>query len=256
MNAGYNRHLMKTTVVILFIIGTLVNLLKGADLLLRPHQKKMVQEQAETLTLWAEETKPVEWYAKLTSTKSQFVLLAVIAVLTTVPLLAGMFFIRDMGGTFIVFLPILTVTSMLFLSRPAMKGTRWLFGDGSFSSSRKKVVSILGPIFGWLYIISLLIRFVTWIDKNFERSASSVISTIAIGLICVTMPLYILFVVLSILWLSLMFFHFSLVILEYTMKIFRAIAWRIVEYDNGAYAALVLIATIILGILISIITLE
>jgi hypothetical protein len=92
MNVSCNRDLVKTTIVILFIIGTLANLLKGADLLLRPHQKKKIQERAETLTLWAEETKPVEWYAKLTSPKAQFVLLTTIAAITTAPLLASIFF--------------------------------------------------------------------------------------------------------------------------------------------------------------------
>jgi len=254
MEASCNHELMKTPVVILFIIGTLINLLKGADLLLRPHQKKKVQERAETLTLWAEETKPVEWYAKLTSPKAQFILLTTVAAVITIPLFAAIFFIRDMSGIFLFFIPVFTVVSMLFLSRPAMKGTKWLFGDGSFPSSRKKVVSILGPLFGWLYIISLLIRFVMWIDKNFERSTSTIISLIGIGLICVTLPIYILFVILCLLWLSLMIFHFSLVALEYTLKIFRAVAWRIVEYDKGAYAALVLIATIILGVLLGVIT--
>jgi hypothetical protein len=245
---------VKTTIVILFIIGTLANLLKGADLLLRPHQKKKIQERAETLTLWAEETKPVEWYAKLTSPKAQFVLLTTIAAITTAPLLASIFFIRDISGIFVLISPILTIVSMLFLSRPTLKGTKWLFGDGSFSSSRKKVVSILGPIVGWFFLLSYVIKFVIWMDKNFERSEPTVISFIGIGLICVVTPLLILFIVLSILWLSLMFFRFSLVILEYTLKIFRAIAWRIVEYDRGAYAALVLIATIILGGLLGIIT--
>ena len=37
-------------------------------------------------------------------------------------------------------------------------------------------------------------------------------------------------------------------VLELMLKFVRAIAWRIIEYNKGAYAALTLITTIILGI--------
>ena len=43
---------MQLTVEILLIVGILVNLIKGADLILRPHQQKLVQDRIETLALW------------------------------------------------------------------------------------------------------------------------------------------------------------------------------------------------------------
>jgi hypothetical protein len=60
---------MQRTVEILLVIGILVNLIKGADLILRPHQQKWLQNKFESLALWLDYAKPPKWYTSLVHKK-------------------------------------------------------------------------------------------------------------------------------------------------------------------------------------------
>lgn len=53
---------MTRTLELLLIVGILLNLVKGADLLLRPYQQKWLQEKWDSMTLRLHYTKPLDWY--------------------------------------------------------------------------------------------------------------------------------------------------------------------------------------------------
>jgi len=50
---------------LLLAVGILANLVKGGDLILRASQKKMLQDRFETLTLWIDDLRPVQWLSYL-----------------------------------------------------------------------------------------------------------------------------------------------------------------------------------------------
>jgi hypothetical protein len=53
---------LKYVLQILLVVGVFINLVKGADLILRPHQQKWLQEQFESLALWLDYTRPLRFY--------------------------------------------------------------------------------------------------------------------------------------------------------------------------------------------------
>lgn len=70
-------------------------------------------------------------------------------------------------------------------------------------------------------------------------------------LVLVLMPLiriWGLFFMLGVVSIGTLGFSLLLLIVELCLKILRAIVWRIAEYKRGAFAAIILIVTIILGI--------
>ncbi len=84
---------MNRAVEILFIIGVLINLVKGAELILRPHQQEWLQKNFESLTLWLEYNRPLERYVKYDVIQRLFI---IIIVLLTFALF--FFMGRDVGG--------------------------------------------------------------------------------------------------------------------------------------------------------------
>ena len=243
---------MKTTVIVLFILGTLINLLKGADLLLRPHQKRRIQIEAEKVTLWAEYTRPIEWYTKSLS-KAQRILISIIATLAIAQLCVGT---ASAEHKMRVIVPILLMagifTTLLLLIMPDFKGNKWLFRARRSELSHKNKTLLIGAITYWLLLISVL-----WFAENRSGDSHSIISFIGLAVTLtvasVVIPLYVLFVDFFLVVVMLMLFYCPILLLEYALKLLRAISWRIVEYDKGAYAALTLITTVILGIVLGII---
>src|SRR5260370_42404468 len=79
---------MQRTVEILLVLGILVNLVKGADLLLRAHQQRWLQDKFELLALKLDYTRPIEWYLKKSLIKSAFSVaeVVVLIVLLVIPL--------------------------------------------------------------------------------------------------------------------------------------------------------------------------
>lgn len=67
---------MKSIIDGLFVIGLLVNLTKGADLILRPAQQKWIQSKTESLALLLDYTHPIRWYSGLTKHKAKIWLAA------------------------------------------------------------------------------------------------------------------------------------------------------------------------------------
>lgn len=46
----------------LLAVGVFINVVKAAELALRPHQQRWLQDKSESLTLWLEYVGPLRWY--------------------------------------------------------------------------------------------------------------------------------------------------------------------------------------------------
>ncbi len=263
---------MNRIVEILLIIGILANLLKGADLILRPKQQARVQQKFETLTLWLDYTKPLGWYTKLKNRKIKVILITISSLL------------------YLSLAVVLSVTSQ----KNNTEILRWEDGPVYWGAS--------SPM--WLPTFILLIIVFTWDLLNPRIREHPVLTYIlrgpkfslflwrpllvmamaaAINLTLLTLSaafhwsaasnrlgmwiilLYVYIALVGILYgfhvyvaeielfamLSLIILCLSAILLisEVILKIIRGIAWRIVEYNKGAFPAIILLVTIILGIL-------
>lgn len=248
---------METTVTALFILGILTNLLKGADLFLRQHQKKWIQAKAESLTLWLEYTRPVAWYAKLTSKKGKYVLISIIAILViSIFVLEDTPIARDVLFYTTLFVPLILylLLSLFFLRRHLIKAVDWLFGDGSFRSSCRRVFILFLITFLIFIAFFALLFSIVWLTEDASPSTKLVIRVVGGGLgVLIFLPLGIITMELWLLGWSLIYITFLLKLFEYIFKLTRAIAWRVVEYDKGSYAALTLIFTMVLGVWLALI---
>src|SRR2546423_4654285 len=66
---------MQRTIDILFVVGILVNLVKGADLILRPHQQKWLQDRWVSMTQRLDNIKPMDWFFQQDHIKKFFYVL-------------------------------------------------------------------------------------------------------------------------------------------------------------------------------------
>lgn len=238
---------MKTTIIILLTIGILTNLLKGADLLLYSHQKKWVQSKFETLTLWLEYTKPLSWYTKFTSKKGRSILL------TFISLLLFYFWSPDLtiGSLSILpWLPVISLAvSLIFLRRYIVRMADWVLGDQSYPFVINRafilggITAISFNIFWMVIAVALRVMNDVTPDIQYVMWIVTVMLVILIMMPCIALGAELLFMLLCLTCIV-----FLLVIFEYALKLFRGIAWRIIEYDKGVYAALTLILTIGLGV--------
>jgi hypothetical protein len=55
---------IQRAIEILLVLGVLVNLIKGADLLLRPHQQKWLQTVCDALALWLDDSRLLQWHVR------------------------------------------------------------------------------------------------------------------------------------------------------------------------------------------------
>jgi len=230
---------MRRLLDLLTTVGILINVAKGGDLLLREHQRKFVQSKAKSVAEYLDKLRPLNWFGKLTTSKTTKILLALLSMI----LYLG-YSLRQ-GGTYvapeelwrkIVFFLVMGFTVCVMLA---------LFGYYFYSY-------VTYPVVGWLLkdnnVRLFLLRF-------------SIITVAYLAFTCITKDhaytafwkvfLYaMLFVSLVLAWyagaiiLSLMI---MIMIAQFLVFLMRALIWRIVEYNRGAWAAIVLIITIILG---------
>lgn len=68
---------MENGIDIALLIGIIMNLTKGADLILLSSQKKKIQENFEIFTLWLDDIKPITWFKPFTTPKAQKLFLTI-----------------------------------------------------------------------------------------------------------------------------------------------------------------------------------
>lgn len=229
---------MERIVDVLFVIGLIVNLLKGADLILRPHQQKWVQEKFESFTLWLTDTKPLQLYRNLSKQKVK----TVIAILASTYLVSSLilmvyFFHYPQRADGDVFedplgVSLLIVGGLVAVTMIAYPITQWLLKSTNFAFFLLRFLSLIVLLIG--------LRFCTkpFLDSGNANAAVALLLYIAWLSLAVVITAGVFVIAFSVI----------LVLSESFLVIVRGVAWRIAEYNKGAFAAIILIITIALGV--------
>jgi hypothetical protein len=243
-------------VEILLYIGVLATLLKGADIILRPKQQAWVQEKFETLTLRLDYTKPLTWYAKFKIRKNRVVLIIVSALL---------YFILAIGLAWRNWQPYTQYNLMMvavftffvvleFMDRHRSEHPiiKFLLSGQGFLIFLLRPILILAAgaaiILAYLAIVTVLVWFM--ISDQVVIFIILLYGSIAILGILITFNIPLVQIeMLAVLSLCIVCVAIFLLVTEGAIRILRGIAWRIVEYNKGAYAAIILFITIILAII-------
>jgi len=270
----------------LLAVGILINLIKGAELLLRPHQQSWLQDKCDTLALWLEDSRPVRWYMK-----------------PNVPLrihrLAGSVFVL-IGGmgyalfaesrlwvTIIIIIAVTLLCTFMFTSAfddsdiektaPDSSGrryralhgirardivvrdklTEWLLDSPNFGTHLLKqgLLGVAG-LLGFAGFMAIVIG-VAYAGRYFNSLGRLRIWQVLIitGLIILIAKVFFYvesvatpFIAMGCVSALSFLFTLSLVVTELFLKLTRGIVWRVAEYNKGAFAAILLIATGLLGV--------
>jgi hypothetical protein len=254
-----------------FVIAVLVNLVKGAELLLRPYQEDWLKAKLEELTLWLDYTRPIKWYMARPG----------VAYLLSRSLLfftSSFFLLRRINywghGTFFIVMQSLNLTLLLEMIRVTHvrrsaktsfqieseyregKLTAWLWRAPTILNSllRQMVLAIAGLfiVVGTIALIPLLL--VVWISANRWSLSLSIhlliFTMVLLGIVYrkqifrVALPLGNVgsFAAFNVLLTTL------IITAEAALKLLRAFLWRVVEYNKGPVAAFTLVITVLLGI--------
>jgi hypothetical protein len=234
---------MERAVDILFITGVLINFIKGADLILRPHQQKWLQKKFESITLWLEYFKPLAWLSKLTTARGQIILLMTgsiefvgVAVVVLLTQNNERVSTRDRFIQLIVIgLGVLSLP--IIVRRVGPKLTKWLWGDGRFDKFALRFLLLIFGGYIFLFFYMFVVGLVIWLfssHKNYfdlmeATMASSGWENVAYSAsLLIIWPLFTLFWVILqvsglVLWAIVLLFLFEIV-----LKFFRGFAWRVV----------------------------
>ncbi len=239
-----------------FVIGVLIQFIKLGDLILRPHQQKKIQELAESFVLRLEYVKPMEWFKSLikrgwvfwfnycTSSAMMYVSIEyffenikkshgiynnlVIAV-TTLSMILGTLFIFHKYG------------HKLFI---------WLYSESRF---KLFIVRYIYIILAYFLIMALGCLVVYYLQLCILNSGYFIVRFLFMSLLLFFTLLFAVYGTTSCVVICaagyVLNFYFFLLILTIILKFLRAIVWRIVEYNTGAWAAYTLLATVAIGII-------
>lgn len=238
----------------LLLIGILMNLVKGGDLLLRQHQKDWLQDHFEAFTLRLDDVRPVSWFGALSRPRPAVIWSICSALLVLVSP------IQALGGAlaFLLDLWIMSLRSLSVLDLPSLMALR----VGLLVAVPVSVVCLwkvcprlvrklvgsgkTGPFFGRLlalYFLSVAI-FSAFLGASRLADKVVIVQFILAALWPLLFPLF----VLNAAGLLMVTLLFCLWILRPLFVVLKGICWRIAEYDRGVFAAFLLIATIALGI--------
>ena len=256
----------------LLALGILVNLVKGGDLLLRPSQRRNVQSLFERLHLQLEAQRPIEGLQRLASERGQrrVMLVGIGECLVVV----GADISLDMWsggsatiGSFGVLLcagaMLLSVLSWPLVARlggPTLMS--WLLGDLRVLAFLRRfaVVFSAGMTVRGMYQATLwgaadLMGTVAPFDTLALPLENVGPGTLGVGVgLLVAWPPFVYFWMLT----QVAGAAVSMCVLTrlgvLLLTVVRALAWRVAEYNQGAWAALVLGTTVVLGVLRLIVT--
>ena len=260
------------------MITVLMHLIKGGDMFLREHQKKKIQEYFDAAAIHLDDLRPLSWFQKISS--SGFVACFIVI---SVPLAAyGLFFTYSAGmnrliaslagmmnGTLLFIFKGILFLGNLMLSLVLLgigvycthEIVEWLLGDDPrFTAFLRRflifavgggvsllLIHILVSSLTYVFVVLPLPETVpgrTWVNFMFSREGMVVMaaysSKAAIVYLVYAMPLVVsIFIILS---------QTVLLIAELVVGAARAICWRIVEYNKGAWSAILALLTIVLGL--------
>lgn len=241
----------EVTLYVAFAFGVFVNLIKAADFIFRPHQQKRIQESIEYFTLRLEYFDTTKILNTLSNpneitkaTRGIFrymtLLMALELVLTFLGVIVGVFPIYAV----LFALSSLVIMLVLFRSGWVEMSMRWFIGGARLTS------------FCIRYAVLLAVEFIPlrlFLPKHLENLKHFFLFMLAIGLrnislILLLLPFLGIYSIAMYIGLWWIIVELGRLILINAIKALRAIAWRIIEFNKGAVAALVLIVTVLLGI--------
>lgn len=245
------------------LVGVFLNLLKGIDLLLTSKQREQIQDFFEDLTLRIDHLEYDDWIRNLTSPGVQAVFVGFTYVQLFVMAILGFIFQAKMelGGSlyeafgteglwFQIGALAISLITLLFAWRwPLPSLMRWLIGEGSGIAKRRTLLLVGGLALFGLYQVVLVSQFCGDISDIFTVGSNAQHIFFFFGMLAVY-PAFIVF------WVAIQSIGGVLsartavgrFCMRSYIRLLRASLWRIVEYKGGAVHALVLIATIVLGI--------
>jgi hypothetical protein len=247
---------------VLLAIGIFANLVKGGDLLLRKHQKQRLQETFEAFTVWLDDLRPTRWFALLPRPTPAFwwSVFSSLFALNAGPRPAGgaltlqLDLIRASLGTLLTALPTPEKSLRLSLEVAMIAGCLAAI-PASIITVRKigpHLVSwLVGPGRFWPFLGRLLLFYVPstavlglfwglcWLVRG---------RLILTAIVLLIWPFSFVIYFLNVTGWLIVSLYLFLSLLNLLVKSMTAICWRIAEYSQGVFAALLLIATVILGI--------
>ena len=256
---------MKTPVLdATLLLGVLATCTQAADFLIRPAQKLRIQVFVEIATLHLEELRPLEWLKLFRTVKARQVL-----YLTTVcgyqwhSVYKGWVNHQEIPhdqmvvgvALFILGLPFLVLS---YWYGPFLVG--WLYSEGKLIRFLERwLLVIYTAFFGILLCLAGLLYAITKATQSHldPQKYFHVITTLPFS-IKVTFIIFILFTcfellgeaaLLATVGAAIVAAYILAFILELGLKMLRAAAWRIVEYNKGAFPAIVLVLTSFIGLL-------
>lgn len=234
---------MRQVLDILLVIGIILNLIKGADLILRPHQQKRLQQTFESLALWLDYSRPLRFYkrARHDIRRSLFV---------ASPFILGCFFVSTayiLGGYPLSgVIPIFAITIWLLISfiKTSAKYPD-LLEETSDHRGWFAVQIVQHVLLGGISIAVVYFGVLPMLRNGAVNQMSNLEIGIRLALYFLLLPYTAGFggPSIAVVLLSICFLLF-----EVGLIIVRAVVWRIVEYNKGAFAAIVLLVTVALGI--------
>jgi hypothetical protein len=240
---------MHITVDVLLIVGLILNFVKAGDLILRPHQLKWFQDRFEHMTLWLDFTKPLKALKTLTSDDGRLALL-VLGYVPAIFVLAATQAPQASEPKGISLITYLNFGILIFLIKKGLPITRWLFGDGRVTSFLKRFMLLsIGQLVALVCLV-LSVRLIVYLSDH--SNEHFLLGALFVVDILVLLALALLNLVYSTIWLACFLTIVAssiLLIFEILLRFARGIAWRIVEYNKGAFAAIVLIVTVALGLI-------
>jgi len=231
-----------------FGLGMLVQLTKLTDMILRPHQQEWIQSSAEAITLHLAYFKPMKWYSRLVRKKPAifFVIIVEMALVLTIVLssMHELFFAdrHPTGENYFATIfgsMVLLALAPIALASYLNQAMDWLFLHNHFLSFLIRFIPLAA--LNYLACFGLFIFHGAVIVEN-GTSHAPIIS------------LALLFTGVSIFW-TLLALGITVVLLEVILTLctmlvgaIRFLAWRVVEYNKGAWAAISLLLTTIIGL--------
>lgn len=256
----------------LLILGIVINLIKGADLLLRPHQQKWLQERCDTLALWLDFTRPIQWYMKPGVGRRVFAISG--SVMVTVGTLVVVFtwnlpqalkpiiLLLGVSSSFRAFFKTYEPDEEKTEKNPwrakryvlERRLREWSWNGSNVISRllRQLILTVVG-ILCMLIVLSIPIIVLILAPKHGPRLEWRLIAFPVFVFILARYRheiVLILFSVGNVGPIAMFTFAFTvgLVTGELTLKFLRAFMWRVAEYNKGALAAILLVATTALGV--------
>jgi hypothetical protein len=247
-----------TVVDVLTALGVLLNLTKGAELLLRPHQERWLKDRIETITLWLSYLRPLNYYKRIVS--PGVILALVLAFGLTMypvfhPFLLRLWVITEHTDPVVYFsgliLMFITFASYRKLNTPLFylvsgkynKDHGLPFGLRDLTAAYAKVCLTLG-CFSCMFIGLQYLALSLYVHRAVRRDASILGSTLVAQFALLYDIAAYSFVVGIILVATLTF-----VLAQGVILALRGLAWRITEFNKGPVAAVSIVVTVLCGLL-------